>query len=181
MGASPPPVLTSVDIGAQPCWGKPPAWLPIYDQASITRSVSIPNKLLSTRAVKPSHSCVGIEGAFLVWGWGGWASPHWSILLEPWGGCQEQNQTVLGWQYLPHHPSLSPVCLLNNDRQPDDILLLCSDGLWEMVRDQEIAAIVTTPIPTPTDTAHVLIQAALAGGREDKVSAIVAQVSNRAV
>jgi len=59
-----------------------------------------------------------------------------------------------------------------------DILLLCSDGLWEMVRDQQIAAILTAPMPTPTDTAHTLIQAALAGGGEDNVSAIVARVSN---
>ncbi len=59
-----------------------------------------------------------------------------------------------------------------------DILLLCSDGLWEMVRDQQIAAILTAPMPTPSDTAHSLIQAALAGGGEDNVSAIVARVSN---
>jgi serine/threonine protein phosphatase PrpC len=59
----------------------------------------------------------------------------------------------------------------------DDILLLCSDGLWEMVRDQQIAAILTASLPAPTDTAHALVQAALTGGGEDNVSAIVAQVS----
>ena len=58
-----------------------------------------------------------------------------------------------------------------------DTLLVCTDGLWEMVRDQQIAAILTTPMPTPMDTAHALIQAALAGGGADNVSAIVAQVS----
>ena len=62
--------------------------------------------------------------------------------------------------------------------QAGDRLLLCSDGLWEMVRDWRIATIVTTLMPTPSDTAHALIQAALAGGGEDNVSAIVAQVSN---
>jgi len=55
---------------------------------------------------------------------------------------------------------------------------LCSDGLWEMVRDQQIAAILTASLPAPTDTAHALVQAALAGGGEDNVSAIVVQVSN---
>ena len=59
-----------------------------------------------------------------------------------------------------------------------DMLLLCSDGLWEMVRDQQIATILTTPMPTPSDIAHALIQAALAGGGEDNVSAIVTRVSN---
>src|SRR5258708_15360655 len=59
-----------------------------------------------------------------------------------------------------------------------DSLLLCSDGLWEMVRDPQIAAIVTTRMSTPSDTAHALIHAALAGGGDDNVSAILTQVSN---
>jgi serine/threonine protein phosphatase PrpC len=59
-----------------------------------------------------------------------------------------------------------------------DLLLLCSDGLWEMVRDQQIAAILTTHRPHPSKTAHALVQAALAGGGEDNVSVIVAQVSS---
>ena len=59
-----------------------------------------------------------------------------------------------------------------------DLLLLSSDGLWEMVRDQQIAAILTTPGSHPSRTAHTLVQAALAGGGEDNISVIVAQVSN---
>ena len=45
-----------------------------------------------------------------------------------------------------------------------DILLFCSDGLWEMVRDQQIAAILTAPMPDPSQIAQALLQAALAGG-----------------
>jgi serine/threonine protein phosphatase PrpC len=58
-----------------------------------------------------------------------------------------------------------------------DILLLCSDGLWEMVRAPQIAAILSEPTSDPSRTAHALIQAALAGGGEDNVSAIVVQVN----
>jgi serine/threonine protein phosphatase PrpC len=58
-----------------------------------------------------------------------------------------------------------------------DILLLCSDGLWEMVRDPQIAAILSEPAPDASRTAHALIQAALAGGGEDNVSAIVVKVN----
>lgn len=58
-----------------------------------------------------------------------------------------------------------------------NILLLCSDGLWEMVRDPQIAAILSEPAPDPSRTAHALIEAALAGGGEDNVSAIVVKVN----
>ena len=60
-----------------------------------------------------------------------------------------------------------------------DILLLCSDGLWEMVRDRQIAAILATPMPDPSRKAHALVQAALAGGGADNVSVIVVQVSKQ--
>ncbi|MBA2679412.1 MAG: serine/threonine-protein phosphatase [Ktedonobacteraceae bacterium] len=58
-----------------------------------------------------------------------------------------------------------------------DNLLLCSDGLWEMVRDSQIAGIVASRLSTPANEACALIQAALAGGGDDNVSAVVAQVS----
>ncbi len=60
-----------------------------------------------------------------------------------------------------------------------DILLLCSDGLWEMVRDRQIAAILTAPMSDPSRKAHALVQAALAGGGVDNVSVIVVQVSTQ--
>jgi len=59
-----------------------------------------------------------------------------------------------------------------------DMLLLCSDGLWEMVRDPQIAALLAAPTGDPSRTAHTLIRAALAGGGEDNVSAIVVRVSS---
>lgn len=57
-----------------------------------------------------------------------------------------------------------------------DLLLLCSDGLWEMVRDPQMTTIITTAQLDPSAKAQALVQAALAGGGVDNVSVIVAQV-----
>ena len=63
--------------------------------------------------------------------------------------------------------------------QPGDKLLLCSDGLWEMVRDPKIEDVIKSPaMPYPKQTASALIKAALDGGGEDNVSVIVISVIN---
>lgn len=49
-----------------------------------------------------------------------------------------------------------------------DLLLLCPDGVWSLS--------IIAPASDPTQTAHALIQAALAGGGIDKVSALVVHV-----
>jgi serine/threonine protein phosphatase PrpC len=56
-----------------------------------------------------------------------------------------------------------------------DLLLLCSDGLWEMVRDEAIQAILEQA-PSPQSACDALIQAALQAGGEDNVSAIVVRM-----
>ena len=60
--------------------------------------------------------------------------------------------------------------------QPGDKLLLCSDGLWDMVRDPEIKRVLETPTPDPQQLGDNLIKAALHGGGEDNVSVIVINV-----
>jgi serine/threonine protein phosphatase PrpC/rubrerythrin len=62
-----------------------------------------------------------------------------------------------------------------------DKLLLCSDGLWDMVRDPEIQRLMSAPAPAPSKTGQELIQAALEGGGEDNVSVIVVSFSETEV
>jgi serine/threonine protein phosphatase PrpC len=58
-----------------------------------------------------------------------------------------------------------------------DKLLLCSDGLWDMVRDPEIQRLMSAPSPDPSKTGQKLIQAALDGGGEDNVTVIIVSFS----
>ncbi len=64
--------------------------------------------------------------------------------------------------------------------QEGDKLLLCSDGLWDMVRDPKIEDLIKNPAPNPSVTSDSLIQAAYEGGGEDNVSVIVIQIGEPA-
>ena len=59
---------------------------------------------------------------------------------------------------------------------PGDKLLLCSDGLWDMVRDPAIEQVLSA-VPDPSQTGNALIKAALDGGGEDNVSVIVVSIT----
>lgn len=56
--------------------------------------------------------------------------------------------------------------------RPNDMLLLCSDGLWEMVRDTEMAAILRKK-GTPETWAKALIAAANDAGGDDNISVVL--------
>ncbi len=60
--------------------------------------------------------------------------------------------------------------------QAGDYVLLCSDGLWEMVRDHEIEKILKRCLPDVSQASEALIKAALHRGGSDNVSVIVAAV-----
>jgi PPM family protein phosphatase len=60
--------------------------------------------------------------------------------------------------------------------QPDDTLLLCSDGLWEMVRQEELRRELSAK-SSPQKICDALIELANANGGEDNISAVVVQVS----
>ena len=59
--------------------------------------------------------------------------------------------------------------------RPGDRLLLCSDGLWEMVRDPEIATLLEGT-PDVWEACERLVQTANEHGGEDNITAIVVKV-----
>ncbi|MGO8685672.1 MAG: PP2C family protein-serine/threonine phosphatase [Candidatus Dormibacteria bacterium] len=59
-----------------------------------------------------------------------------------------------------------------------DVLVLCSDGLWEPIADAEIARLAGGGA-SPGEAARRLVEAALAAGSTDNVTAVVARVDPR--
>ncbi len=59
---------------------------------------------------------------------------------------------------------------------PDDVLLLCSDGLWEMVRQQDLLKLLSEQ-SSPKTICDKLIDMANANGGEDNITAVVVHVS----
>jgi len=61
--------------------------------------------------------------------------------------------------------------------QPGDKLLLCSDGLWEMIRHQDLLKAFEEQ-KSPQGICDQLIKLANANGGEDNISAVVVQVNS---
>jgi serine/threonine protein phosphatase PrpC len=74
--------------------------------------------------------------------------------------------------YLGRHTSVE-VNLSTIRLCASDILLLCSDGLWGMVRDVEIEEILRTPGTHLTQMSTALVQKALNQGGADNISIIL--------
>jgi serine/threonine protein phosphatase PrpC len=63
------------------------------------------------------------------------------------------------------------------ETQPEDIYLLCSDGLSDMVDDEEIRLTLITLKSNPSLTVQQLIQAANDNGGRDNISAMLIRVA----
>jgi serine/threonine protein phosphatase PrpC len=67
------------------------------------------------------------------------------------------------------------VDLFQQDVARDDLIVLCTDGLWHMVRDERIADFLTRTNDLNL-LAHLLIESANSNGGEGNASAIVMRV-----
>jgi serine/threonine protein phosphatase PrpC len=60
--------------------------------------------------------------------------------------------------------------------RPGDTLLLCSDGLWEMVRGEDLLKELSEK-SSPQQICDILVNLANANGGEDNITAVVVQIS----
>jgi protein phosphatase len=74
-------------------------------------------------------------------------------------------------QEFPIHPSFRAFAV-----EPGDWLLLCSDGLWNMVSDEAILAELQRPEAPPRHVAETLVAAANAAGGKDNISVIAIKI-----
>ena len=72
--------------------------------------------------------------------------------------------------------------LVKQSIQRDDVFVLCSDGIWDMVSRPDIAevagAIGSTDLPTPADAARRLVHTAIKRGATDNVTAVLVRVTS---
>ncbi len=61
--------------------------------------------------------------------------------------------------------------------KPGDSLLLCSDGLWEMVRSDPFIVQIIELMNDPLHACRALVEAANEAGGEDNISVVVVQVT----
>jgi serine/threonine protein phosphatase PrpC len=72
---------------------------------------------------------------------------------------------------------LVEVDLFQKELKPGDSVLLCSDGLWEMIRSDAKMAEMIQSAENPQEACKELVGAANEAGGEDNISAIVVEVS----
>lgn len=70
------------------------------------------------------------------------------------------------------------VDLFSVSLQAGDTLLLCSDGIWQMIRPPDIQRILSTPVSDQSQIVHTLIETALAAGGKDNISVIIVSLFN---
>jgi protein phosphatase len=97
-----------------------------------------------------------------------------SGLITPEEAKLSQNKNLVT-RALGIDPSVEPEIHVY-ETQPDDTYLLCSDGLSDMVEDEEIRLTLITLKSNPNLTVQQLVQAANDNGGRDNISAMLIRV-----
>jgi protein phosphatase len=63
----------------------------------------------------------------------------------------------------------------------EDIIMLCSDGLWDMISDEEIKEIIVKNEKKPKNLCNDLIRAAKGAGGKDNITVIVIRIKGSAL
>ena len=98
-----------------------------------------------------------------------------SGLITPEEAKLSQNKNLVT-RALGIDPSVEPEIHVHETR-PDDIFLLCSDGLSDMVEDEEIRLTMLTLKSNPNLTVQQLVQSANDNGGRDNISAMLIRVA----
>ena len=97
-----------------------------------------------------------------------------SGLITPEEAKLSQNKNLVT-RALGIDPGVEPEIHVH-EAQPDDLYLLCSDGLSDMVEDEEIRLTLITLKSNPSLTVQQLVQMANDNGGKDNVSVILVRV-----
>ena len=98
-----------------------------------------------------------------------------SGLITPEEAKLSQNKNLVT-RALGIDPTVEPEIHVH-EAQPDDLYLLCSDGLSDMVEDEEIRLTLLTLKSNPSLTVQQLVQAANDNGGRDNISAMLIRVA----
>ena len=98
-----------------------------------------------------------------------------SGLITPDEAKMSQNKNLVT-RALGIDPSVEPEIHVH-ETKPEDIYLLCSDGLSDMVDDEEIRLTLITLKTNPSLTVQQLVQAANDNGGRDNISAMLIRVA----
>jgi protein phosphatase len=98
-----------------------------------------------------------------------------SGLITPEEAKMSQNKNLVT-RALGIDPTVEPEIHVH-EAQPDDVYLLCSDGLSDMVEDEEIRLTLITLKSNPSLTVQQLVQAANDNGGRDNISAMLIRVA----
>jgi serine/threonine protein phosphatase PrpC len=70
--------------------------------------------------------------------------------------------------------SMVKVDIFYEQLQDGDVLMFCSDGVWEMIRDETIEQILAAPLSADSMAEH-LVQLAIQGGGLDNIGLVLSQ------